>query len=118
MARGFAIVFPEPLRRPNRPALRIGEVEIDRTSQLVTVQRRPLNLTPKEFALFDELAEQLGRAVRYTRLARVLWGSQQSRWSTRAMQIHVSRIRTKLGSALQLTTLRGWGYRLDAPTAP
>ena len=49
-------------------------------------------------------------------LARV-WGNRYE-GGPRTVDIHVRRLRAKLGSALPLVTLRGAGYRLEAPQDP
>lgn len=117
MLTGVNVASSSSAFEPHREhgTLCIGEIEIDRGRRVASVRGRALDLTPKEYLLLLELAEQLGRAVHYTRLLRRLWGVRNSRRNPKAVQVHVSRLRAKLGSALQLTTLHGWGYRLNAP---
>ena len=93
---------------------RIGAIEIDRTKREVSVAGKPVALRPKEFLLLVELSEHLGRAVPRDRLLYRVWGARYAGESA-TIEIHVSRLRAKLGPALLLETVRGWGYRLKSP---
>ena len=95
--------------------LKIGVLVVDRAAHEVSVDGRRVTLTAKEFALLAFLAAHRGRV--YTRealLARV-WGSRYE-GGARTVDIHVRRLRAKLGDALPLETLRGAGYKLRAPS--
>jgi DNA-binding winged helix-turn-helix (wHTH) protein len=94
--------------------LKVGAVVVDRAAHEVSVDGRPVVLTAKEFALLAFLATNRGRVLsRETLLARV-WGSRYE-GGARTVDIHVRRLRAKLGDALPLETLRGAGYKLRAP---
>ena len=76
---------------------------------------RRVVLTAKEFALLAFLAANRGRVFsRETLLARV-WGSRYE-GGARTVDIHVRRLRAKLGNSLPLETLRGAGYKVPAPS--
>jgi DNA-binding response OmpR family regulator len=110
---------PQSEHAADTAALVIGEIEIDRIRGVVRVAGRAVVLTPKEFMLLLELGQQLGRAVRYSRLLRRVWGPEYSGKSPRTIHVHVSRLRAKLGSALRVEAVRGWGaYRLGLPLLP
>jgi DNA-binding response OmpR family regulator len=80
----------------------------------VSSDGRRVTLTAKEFALLAFLAAHRGRVfTREALLARV-WGSRYE-GGARTVDIHVRRLRAKLGDALPLETLRGAGYKLRAP---
>jgi len=75
----------------------------------------PVTLTAKEFSLLAFLAGHRGRVfTREALLARV-WGARYD-GGPRTVDIHVRRLRAKLGAALPLETLRGSGYKLRAPS--
>lgn len=94
--------------------LKIGAVVVDRAAHEVSVDGRRVTLTAKEFALLAFLAANRGRVfTREALLARV-WGSRYE-GGARTVDIHVRRLRAKLGEALPLETLRGAGYKLRAP---
>jgi DNA-binding response OmpR family regulator len=95
--------------------LKVGALVVDRAAHEVTVEGRSVILTAKEFALLAFLASNRGRVfTRETLLARV-WGSRYE-GGARTVDIHVRRLRAKLGDALPLETLRGAGYKLRAPS--
>ena len=105
----------EPERVCHRGALEIGALVVDRAAHEVSVDGRRVTLTAKEFALLGFLAANRGRVFsRETLLARV-WGSRYE-GGARTVDIHVRRLRAKLGDALPLETLRGAGYKLRAPS--
>jgi hypothetical protein len=91
--------------------LKLGAIVVDRASHAVTVDGRPVELTAKEFALLVWFMQHRGRAFsRETLLARV-WGRDYE-GGARTVDIHVRRLRAKLGEAFALSTLRGTGYKL------
>jgi DNA-binding winged helix-turn-helix (wHTH) protein len=95
--------------------LKVGALVVDRAAHEVSVEGRRVTLTAKEFALLAFLAANRGRVFsRETLLARV-WGSRYE-GGARTVDIHVRRLRAKVGDALPLETLRGAGYKLRAPS--
>jgi DNA-binding response OmpR family regulator len=95
--------------------LKIGALVVDRAAHEVSVEGRRVTLTAKEFALLAFLAAHRGRVfTRESLLARV-WGSRYE-GGPRTVDIHVRRLRAKLGDALPIETLRGAGYKLRAPS--
>jgi DNA-binding response OmpR family regulator len=91
--------------------LKVGSLVVDRAAHEVVVDGRTISLTAKEFALLAFLAQNRGRVfTRETLLARV-WGARYE-GGPRTVDIHVRRLRMKLGDALPLETLRGAGYKL------
>jgi DNA-binding response OmpR family regulator len=96
--------------------LKMGDLVIDRAAHEVMASGRRVALTAKEFALLAFLASNRGRVFsRDTLLARV-WGMAYD-GGARTVDIHVRRLRAKLGEALPLETLRGAGYKLRMPSA-
>jgi DNA-binding winged helix-turn-helix (wHTH) protein len=95
--------------------LKIGSVVVDRAAHEVSVDGRHVTLTAKEFALLAFFAANRGRVYsRESLLARV-WGNRYE-GGARTVDIHVRRLRAKLGDALPLDTLRGAGYKMRAPS--
>ncbi|MSP25253.1 MAG: response regulator transcription factor [Myxococcales bacterium] len=98
----------------NEERFKLGEIVIDRSAREVCVGATMVSLTLREFALLSYLCEHRGRVVsRDEALARV-WGPSYE-GGARTVDIHVRRLRSKLGAALPLVTLRGAGYKLTAP---
>ncbi|MGH7438472.1 MAG: winged helix-turn-helix domain-containing protein [Polyangiaceae bacterium] len=95
--------------------LKIGTLVIDRAAHDVSVDGRHVILTAKEFALIAFLAGNRGRVFSREALLARVWGSRYE-GGARTVDIHVRRLRAKLGDALPLDTLRGAGYKLRAPS--
>ena len=101
----------------NTDALVIGPLHIDRAAMTVNVSGEAVELTPTEFKLLLTLAERRGRVQGRGHLLETVWEAAPD-IQTRTVDMHVQRLRTKLGTAGDLIeTVRGFGYRLRA-TAP
>jgi DNA-binding response OmpR family regulator len=73
-----------------------------------------VELTRMEFDLLLHLARRPGHVHPRGTLLSELWGLPVG-VETRTLDVHVRRLRRKLGPAAELiTTVRGVGYRLDA----
>jgi two-component system phosphate regulon response regulator PhoB len=90
----------------------IGLLKIDTTAHRVTVDGREIDLTPTEFKLLLLLAERKGRVQPRNLLLEVVWEAAPD-IQTRTVDMHVQRLRAKLGAAGDLIeTVRGFGYRI------
>lgn len=94
---------------PN-PLLRIGEVAADLANRRITKAGQAVDLTAREWALFEALAQRPGQIVSKARLDETLYAFGEEVESN-AIEAHVSRLRRKLGAA-SIETVRGVGYRL------
>jgi DNA-binding response OmpR family regulator len=90
----------------------LGPLVLDVDTYRVTVQGRALDLTFKEFELLRFLAEHPGRVFTRPALMREVWG-YDFYGGTRTVDVHVRRLRAKLGPAHEglIETVRGVGYR-------
>jgi two-component system phosphate regulon response regulator PhoB len=95
----------------------IGPLLIDTNAHRVTVDGRELDLTPTEFKLLLLLAERKGRVQPRNMLLEIVWEAAPD-IQTRTVDMHVQRLRAKLGDAGNLIeTVRGFGYRIkNVPT--
>ncbi|MEP6622427.1 MAG: response regulator transcription factor [bacterium] len=93
----------------------IGPLAIDLAAHLVHVDGEPIELTPTEFKLLLTLAERRGRVQARAHLLQTVWEAAPD-IQTRTVDMHVQRLRAKLGVAGDLIeTVRGFGYRIRAP---
>ena len=93
----------------------LGVLEIDTAAHVVRVHGDPVELTPTEFKLLHTLAERRGRVQARAHLLQTVWDAAPD-IQTRTVDMHVQRLRAKLGDAGDLIeTVRGFGYRLRAP---
>ena len=92
-----------------------GELTIDEGAYAVRVGSRALDLTYKEFELLKYLAQHPGRVLTRPQLLQDVWG-QDYYGGTRTVDVHVRRLRAKLGAEHEqlIDTIRGVGYRLGA----
>ena len=111
-ARSCDGLVPRPT--PRRDVLAIGPIRIDRAAHRVSVDASDIELTPTEFKLLLTLAERRGRVQARGHLLETVWEAAPD-IQTRTVDMHVQRLRTKLGPAGDLIeTVRGFGYRLRA----
>lgn len=95
--------------------LTVGPITIDRAAHSVQVERQEVELTPTEYRLLLLLAERKGRVQERARLLESVWDAAPD-VQTRTVDMHVQRLRAKLGDAGELIeTVRGFGYRLRQP---
>ncbi|HKV69672.1 MAG TPA: response regulator [Gemmatimonadales bacterium] len=110
------------LRRLTAPAvsaggvLAAGPVRLDVAAHKAEVDGEAVDLTATEFRLLRLLIEREGRVQDRTQLLETVWRAQPD-IQTRTVDMHVQRLRTKLGRAGQcIETVRGVGYRFRTPT--
>jgi DNA-binding response OmpR family regulator len=95
--------------------LRTGELELDLDARRCSAGGSEVELTRREFDLLSALLRYPGRMHTREQLLELVWGTDAI--SPKTVDVHVSALRRKLGSAIAIATLRGLGYRLD-PAAP
>jgi DNA-binding response OmpR family regulator len=95
--------------------VRLGPVALNVESYQVTAGGRAMDLTYKEFELLRFLAEHPGRVFSRAMLLREVWG-YDFYGGTRTVDVHVRRLRAKLGPEHEhlIETVRGVGYRAAA----
>lgn len=94
--------------------LQIDTLTIDRAAHEVSVGGQPLDLTATEYKLLLTLAERRGRVQDRAHLLETVWDAAPD-IQTRTVDMHVQRLRSKLGEAGHLIeTVRGFGYRIPA----
>jgi DNA-binding response OmpR family regulator len=92
--------------------IRLGRLHLSTETYQVAVDGRPLDLTYKEFELLRFLASRPGRVFTRAALLREVWG-YDFYGGTRTVDVHVRRLRAKLGPEHEhlIETVRGVGYR-------
>jgi two-component system KDP operon response regulator KdpE len=102
------------------PALTVGGLSIDRSTRVVTLDGRPLDLTRMEFDLLAYLAGRAGRVVSKRQLMAEVW-QQPYGGADKTVDVHLSWLRRKLGETAAeprfLQTVRGVGVKLVDPDA-
>jgi len=92
--------------------LTLGRMRIDMTGRQLYVAGEPIELTGREWSILECLALNSGRIVSKERLQQAV-ASWDEAITPNAVEVHVSRVRAKLGDSAVLRAVRGLGYRLD-----
>jgi two-component system alkaline phosphatase synthesis response regulator PhoP len=92
-----------------------GELSVSPLAREVMYRGRKLSLTPREFDLLAFLARHAGRVLSREELLRKVWGYDYV-GETRTVDVHVRRLRAKLGDKGKLIqTVTGSGYKFAGP---
>ena len=93
-----------------------GSLSLDPARHQVTVAGAAIALTPKEFELLQTLMEAAGRVLSREHLLNRVWGyARADEIESRTVDVHVRRLRAKLGAAgARIATVKTIGYRFDA----
>jgi len=100
-----------PAAAPAAAVYRGPQLVVDFDAISVMVDGLPTRLTRREFELLQFLVQNRNRVVSRDRLLERVWGYERE-VETRSVDVHVGRLRAKLGSAArQIETVVGLGYR-------
>ncbi|MFA7318842.1 MAG: response regulator [Sulfuricella sp.] len=93
------------------PLIVHGQLEIDPATRQVMLAGKPVELSPREYAILLALLEGAGRSLSREQLEQCLygWGDEVE---SNAVEVHIHHLRKKLGAEL-IRTLRGVGYLVD-----
>ena len=91
--------------------LTLGPLQLNLEEKQATLNGEELSLTAQEFALLQALMESPDSALTREQLLRTAWGYQDV-GETRTVDVHVQRLRRKLGAEC-IETVYKLGYRLN-----
>lgn len=97
---------------PN-PIVSHGSLQIDLAARSILRNGTPVQLTAREWALFEALLSRPGQLLSKPQLEEKLYAFD-AEVESNTIEVHVSRLRKKLGSSV-IQTERGMGYRLGKP---
>ena len=125
LARIRAHLRRGPTQATPAQAYVVGELVIDAAARTATYHGHRLELRSREFDLLARLAADADAAVRRETLMADVWDEH---WfgPTKTLDVHIGILRRKVADAAArygarpdaaptITTLRGYGYRLDSP---
>jgi len=102
------------------PTLESGGVRMDTERHVVTVKGEEVRLPLKEFELLELFLRNAGRVLTRGQLIDRVWGADYV-GDTKTLDVHVKRLRAKIepdpAHPHYLVTVRGLGYKYDAPAA-
>jgi DNA-binding response OmpR family regulator len=94
----------------------LGELEVDLERRVAVLATEDLPLTATEFDLLALLASHAGSVVTREQILDSLWGDAFVA-SSRALDVHLTGLRAKLGLPGFIINVRGVGYRIEADSA-
>ncbi len=92
--------------------LKIGGLVIDTRAMLVTRDGREIRLTPKEYELLLLFAQNPRRALYRETIYERVWG-EEFQYGSKTVDLHVQRLRKKVGWNRELQAVNKVGYRLE-----
>jgi two-component system, OmpR family, response regulator len=92
--------------------LSLGRLKIDINGRQLLIDAAPVELTGREWLVLECLALSAGRLVSKERLQQAI-ASWDQVLTPNAVEVYVSRLRTKLAEAATIRVVRGLGYRLE-----
>lgn len=100
---------------PDDPVIALGPIQIDQARHEVSIDGRPIHLTPIEFRLLTLLARNAGKVMTHRQLLHEVWGPRSTQ-HTHYLRVHMAALRRKVEAdparPRWLTTEPGVGYRL------
>ena len=94
----------------------VGEFSLNRTTKVLKKKNQVIQLSPREFQLFDLLSQNLGVVVPREIILDRIWGSERDITSNN-IDSYMKILRKKLNDvdgSITIKTVRGIGYRLEA----
>lgn len=98
--------------QPN-PIMKLGDLLIDRAEKSVLQNNQRIDLTAREWAIFDEFLRRPSAIISRERLEECLYNFD-SHVESNTIEVYIGRLRKKIGAPL-IVTVRGMGYRLGLP---
>lgn len=90
----------------------VGDVRIDFNSRQVFINSQLVECTPKEYKLLEVLVHNRNIAFSRERLLELVWG-YDFEGDTRTVDVHIQKLRKKLGWEDKIKTVYKLGYRLE-----
>ncbi len=97
---------------PGDGRLSVGGLTLDLQTRRATASGAAVELTTTEFDLLAHLMRRPDRVFTREELLGEVWGYPAGT-ATRTVDVHVAQVRTKIGAAARLRTVRGVGYAIE-----
>jgi two-component system OmpR family response regulator len=92
--------------------VKLNRMSVDLAGKRLCIDDAEIDLTAREWLVLECLARRLGQIVSKERVQQAVAGPDQD-ITPNAVEVHISRLRAKLGTAAIIRSLRGLGYRLE-----
>ena len=90
----------------------IDDMRIEYQSKRLFFRNQPVECTPKEFELMEVLIKNRNIALSREKLLELVWGYEYI-GETRTVDVHIQKLRKKLGLENRIVTVYKTGYRLE-----
>ena len=97
----------------NSTTLTLGSVTIDTSSGKVYIGDALFDLTALEYRLLLTFASNKGQILTRSQILESIWDSSGNFVEDNTLTVYIKRLRDKLGDAVNIETVRGFGYRAD-----
>lgn len=94
-----------------QPVLKTGNITLDTNTREVRRKEKKVDLSPKEYALFDFLLRHKGVAQDRPRIIEHVWGGRDELMFSQTVDVHIAYLRRKLGKST-IETVPGKGYMI------
>lgn len=92
--------------------IKLNRMSIDLVGRRLCIDEGEIELTAREWLLLECLVLRIGLIVSKERLQQAVANPDHD-ITPNALEVHISRLRAKIGAAATVRTLRGLGYRLE-----
>jgi two-component system OmpR family response regulator len=96
--------------------IKLNRMSVDLLGKRLSIDEAEVELTAREWLLLECLVRRVGQVVSKERVQQAVANPEQD-ITPNAIEVHVSRLRAKLGDAAVIRSLRGLGYRLEEAKA-
>ena len=97
--------------------IKLNRMSVELLGRRLCIDDAEVELTAREWLVFDCLVRRIGLVVSKEHLQQAVANPDQDT-TPNAVEVHISRLRSKLGNAAMIRSLRGLGYRLEEPKPP
>ena len=92
--------------------IKLNRMSVDLRGKRLLIDDAEVELTAREWLVLEPLVRRIGLIVSKDKLQQAVASPDQD-ITANAVEVHISRLRAKLGSAAVIRSLRGLGYRLE-----
>jgi DNA-binding response OmpR family regulator len=92
--------------------MKLNRMSVDLLGKQLLIDDAEVELTAREWLVLECLARRIGQIVSKERVLQAVANPEQD-ITPNAVEVHISRLRGKLGTAAVIRSLRGLGYRLE-----
>ena len=92
--------------------IKLNRMSVDLTGRRLLIDEAEVELTAREWLVLECLVRRTGQIVSKEKVQQAA-ASPEQEVTPNAVEVHISRLRSKLGDAVVIRSLRGLGYRLE-----